>query len=390
MKVHEYQAKALFEQYGIPTPRRKVATTPQEALHAAEAIGTTPVVLKAQIHAGGRGKGGGIKVVQEIADVEAAASELLGMQLVTPQTGPKGKPVGSILVEETLDVKKEVYLGITIDRSRECPVVLASAAGGMEIEQVAAESPEKVIREVVDPAVGLRPFQANRIAYSLGLDPPAAREVSGIIVKLYRLVTEKDCSLAEINPLVITERDIVALDAKLNFDDNALYRHPEIASLWDTSQDTPLEIEATRHNLSYIKLHGNVGCMVNGAGLAMAAMDLIKAAGGEPANFLDVGGGATTDMVKEGMRILLADPDVQAILIYIFGGILRCDTLATGVTEAAEELKITLPIVIRLEGTNVEMGRKILADSGLQLTEATGMTDAAQKLAEALQTVKPQ
>jgi succinyl-CoA synthetase beta subunit len=390
MKVHEYQAKALFEQYGIPTPRRKVATTPQEALTAAEAIGTTPVVLKAQIHAGGRGKGGGIKVIQEIADVEAAASELLGMQLVTPQTGPEGKPVGSILVEEALDVKKEIYLGIVIDRSRECPVVLASVAGGMEIEQVAAESPEKVIREVVDPAVGLRSFQANRIAYSLGLDPPTAREVSGIIVKLYRLVTEKDCSLAEINPLVITEREIVALDAKLNFDDNALYRHPDIASLWDTAQDTPLEIEATRHNLSYIKLHGNVGCMVNGAGLAMAAMDLIKAAGGEPANFLDVGGGATTDMVKEGMRILLADADVQAILIYIFGGILRCDTLATGVTEAAKELKIKLPIVIRLEGTNVEMGRKILADSSLQVTEATGMTDAAQKLAKALQTAKPQ
>jgi len=385
MKVHEYQAKALFEQYGIPTPRRKVAKTPQEAFKAAQEIGTTPVVLKAQIHAGGRGKGGGIKVIQEIADVETAASALLGMQLVTPQTGPEGKPVGAILVEEALDVKKEFYLGIVIDRSRESLVVLASAAGGMEIEQVAAESPEKVLTEVVDPAVGLRPFQANRITYSLGLDPSAAREVSGIILKLYRLFIEKDCSLAEINPLVVTENGIVALDAKLNFDDNALYRHPDIASLWDTSQETPLEVEASRHRLSYIKLKGNVGCMVNGAGLAMAAMDLIKQAGAEPANFLDVGGGATADMVKHGLRILLADPDVKVILIYIFGGILRCDTLATGVTEATKELAIKLPMVIRLEGTNVDLGRKILADSGLRFTEATGMSDAAQKLAETLQ-----
>jgi succinyl-CoA synthetase beta subunit len=385
MKVHEYQAKALFEQYGIPTPRRKVATTPQEALEAAKEIGTTPVVLKAQIHAGGRGKGGGIKVIQEIADVETAASELLGMQLITPQTGREGKPVRSILVEEALEVKKEVYLGIVIDRSNECLVVLASAAGGMEIEQAAAQSPDKVLKEMVDPAVGLRPFQANRIVSFLGIEPSLARKAGQIILRLYQLFIEKDCSLAEINPLVITEKDIVALDAKLNFDDNALYRHPDIAALWDTSQEIPLEVEARRHNLSYIKLHGNVGCMVNGAGLAMAAMDLIKAAGAEPANFLDVGGGATTDMVKQGLRILLADPDVQAILIYIFGGILRCDTLATGVTEAAKELNVNLPIVIRLEGTNVELGRKILAGSGLRFTEATGMTDAAQKLAETLQ-----
>lgn len=387
MKVHEYQAKNLFEQYGIPTPRRKVATTPQEAVAVAKEIGTTPVVLKAQVHAGGRGKGGGIKVIQKIADVETAASELLGMQLVTPQTGPEGKPVGAILVEEALDVKQEFYLGITIDRSLESLVVLASAAGGMDIEQVAAESPEKVITEVIDPAVGLRPFQANRIVSSLGIEPSLARKASQIIVKLYQLFIEKDCSLAEINPLVVTEKEIVALDAKLNFDDNALYRHPDIAALWDTSQETPLEVEASRHNLSYIKLKGNVGCMVNGAGLAMAAMDLIKQAGAEPANFLDVGGGATTDMVKHGLRILLADPDVQVILIYIFGGILRCDTLATGITEAAKELEIKLPLVIRLEGTNVEQGRKILADSGLRFSAATGMIDAAQKLAEQLKNV---
>lgn len=384
MKVHEYQAKALFEQYGIPTPRRMVATTSQEAIKAAQEIGTTPVVLKAQIHAGGRGKGGGIKVIHKIAEVETAASELLGMQLVTPQTGPEGKPVGALLVEEALDVKKEVYLGIVIDRSRECTVVLASAEGGMDIEQVAAESPEKVFTEVVDPAVGFRPFQANRIVSSLGIDPSLARKASEIIVRLYQLFIEKDCSLAEINPLVVTDHGMVALDAKVNFDDNALYRHPDIASLADTSQETPLEVEASRHNLSYIKLKGNMGCMVNGAGLAMAAMDLIKQAGAEPANFLDIGGGATTDMVKHGLRILLADPDVKLILIYIFGGILRCDTLATGVTEAAKELEIKLPMVIRLEGTNVEQGRKILADSGLRFTEVFGMIDAAQKVAEIL------
>jgi len=387
MKVHEYQAKNLFEQYGIPTPRRKVATTAEEAVAAAQEIGTTPVVLKAQVHAGGRGKGGGIQVIQKMEEVKTAASELLGMQLVTPQTGPEGKPVEAILVEEALDVKKEFYLGITIDRSRESLVVLASAAGGMDIEQVAAESPEQVISEVIDPAVGLRPFQANRIVSFLGIEPSLARKASQIISKLYQLFIEKDCSLAEINPLVVTENGMVALDAKLNFDDNALYRHPDIAALWDTSQETPLEVEASKHQLSYIKLKGNVGCMVNGAGLAMAAMDLIKQAGAEPANFLDVGGGATTDMVKHGLRILLADPDVKVILIYIFGGILRCDTLATGITEATKELEIKLPMVIRLEGTNVEQGRKILADSGLRFTAATGMIDAAQKLAEQLKNV---
>ena len=382
MKIHEYQAKALFEAYGIPVPRRRVAKTPREAFEAARAIGTLPVVLKAQIHAGGRGKGGGIKVIQRIAEVEAAASELLGRQLVTLQTGPEGKPVGTILVEEAMDVKKEVYLGIVIDRSRESLVVLASAEGGMEIERVVAESPEKVFTEVVDPAVGLRPFQANRIAFSLGFAPSLAKKASGIILKLYQLFNEKDCSLAEINPLVVTENGIVALDAKLNFDDNALFRHPDIASLRDTSQEAPLEVEAFQHRLNYIKLQGNVGCMVNGAGLAMATMDLIKLAGAEPANFLDVGGGATSDMVKHGVRILLSDPDVKMIFIYVFGGILRCDTVATGVVEAAKELEIKHPIVIRLEGTNVEQGRKILADSGLRFTVAAGMGDAAKKVAK--------
>jgi succinyl-CoA synthetase beta subunit len=385
MKIHEYQAKALFAAYGIPTPRGKVVKTSQEAFKAAEEIGTLPVVLKAQIHAGGRGKGGGIRVIQKITEVETAASELLGRPLVTPQTGPEGKPVSIILVEEALDVKKELYVGITIDRSRECLVVLASAEGGMEIEQVAAATPDKVFTEVVDQAVGLRLFQANRIAYFLGLDPTLARKASGIILNLYRLFHDKDCSLAEINPLVVIENGLVALDAKLNIDDNALYRQADIASLRDNSQEAPLEIEASRYRLNYIKLQGNVGCMVNGAGLAMAIMDLTKSVGAEPANFLDVGGAATSDMVKQGVRILLSDPDVKMIFVYIFGGILRCDTVARGVIEAAKEWEIKVPVVIRLEGTNVEQGRKILADSGLSFVVAQDMGDAAKKIAEILQ-----
>jgi succinyl-CoA synthetase beta subunit len=385
MKIHEYQAKALFAAYGIPTPRGKVVKTSQEAFKAAEEIGTLPVVLKAQIHAGGRGKGGGIRVIQKITEVETAASELLGRPLVTPQTGPEGKPVSIILVEEALDVKKELYVGITIDRSRECLVVLASAEGGMEIEQVAAATPDKVFTEVVNQAVGLRLFQANRIAYFLGLDPTLARKASGIILNLYRLFHDKDCSLAEINPLVVIENGLVALDAKLNIDDNALYRQADIASLRDNSQEAPLEIEASRYRLNYIKLQGNVGCMVNGAGLAMAIMDLTKSVGAEPANFLDVGGAATSDMVKQGVRILLSDPDVKMIFVYIFGGILRCDTVARGVIEAAKEWEIKVPVVIRLEGTNVEQGRKILADSGLSFVVAQDMGDAAKKIAEILQ-----
>jgi succinyl-CoA synthetase beta subunit len=382
MKIHEYQAKALFAAYGIPTPRGKVARTVEEAFRAAQEIGTVPVVLKAQIHAGGRGKGGGIRVIQSVAEVKVAARELLGSRLVTPQTGPEGKPVSVVLVEEVLDVKKELYVGIAIDRSRERLMVLASAEGGMEIEEVAVEHPEKVFTEVVDPAVGLRPFQANRIAFSLGLDSTLARKASGIILKLYRLFIDKDCSLVEINPLVVIKDGLVALDAKLNVDDNALYRQADIASLRDSSQESPLEVEASRYRLNYIKLRGNVGCMVNGAGLAMATMDLIKSVGAEPANFLDVGGAATSDMVKQGVRILLSDPDVKLIFIYIFGGILRCDTVAGGVTEAAKELEIKLPLLIRLEGTNVEEGRKILADSGLRFIGAQNMDDAAKKVAE--------
>jgi succinyl-CoA synthetase beta subunit len=384
MNIHEYQAKELLKKYSIPVPLGKVAKTPQAASCAAQEIGTLPVVLKAQIHAGGRGKGGGIKVIYDLLEVEAAASHLLGSRLFTPQTGEAGKPVEALLVEEGVNVVREVYLGIVIDRSQACPVVLVSAEGGMEIERVAAESSNKIFSETVDPGAGLRPFQANRIVFSLGLDLPLARKASTIILNLYRLFSEKDCSLAEINPLVVTGGELIALDAKLNFDDNALFRHPDIASLRDTAQENPLETEASQHGLNYIKLKGNVGCMVNGAGLAMATMDLIKLAGAEPANFLDVGGGATVKMVKHGLQILLSDPDVKVIFINIFGGILRCDTLARGVTEAAKELKIDLPMVIRLEGTNVELGRQILSDSGLRFTVAGEMGDAAEKVARVL------
>jgi len=389
MKIHEYQAKALFKEYGIPIPHGNLTRTPQEAYQAATDIGASPLVLKAQIHAGGRGKGGGIKIVYSPGEAEEIASWFLGTRLITPQTGEEGKPVESLLVEELLDVKREIYLGVVIDRVKVCPTVIASAEGGMEIEKVAAEIPEKVFIEVINPAVGLRPFQANRLSFSLGLDASLARKFSGIIMNLYRLFIEKDCSLAEINPIVVTRGgEVVALDAKLNFDDNALFRHQEISSLRDTSQENPLEVEASKYNLNYIKLKGNVGCMVNGAGLAMATMDLIKLVGAEPANFLDVGGGATVEMVKQGLKILLSDADVKVVFINIFGGILRCDTLAKGVVEAAEELRINLPMVIRLEGTNVEMGRKILAESNLSFTVTQEMKDAAEKVVTALATLQ--
>ncbi|OPY74614.1 MAG: Succinyl-CoA ligase (ADP-forming) subunit beta [Syntrophorhabdus sp. PtaU1.Bin153] len=385
MKIHEYQAKALFKAYGIPIPRSALAQTPAEAAKAAHELGTSPLVVKAQIHAGGRGKGGGIRVIGTPAEAEMVASQLLGTRLVTPQTGEEGRPVETLLIEEALTIVTEVYLGITIDRSRSCPVVLASKGGGMEVEKFAAEEPHKVMIEEIDPAVGLRPFQASRICYDLNLQASAVRKISGLIFALYQLFIEKDCSLAEINPLVMTGMgDPVALDAKLNFDDNALFRHPEIIALRDISQENPLEVEASRYNLNYIKLKGNVGCMVNGAGLAMATMDLIKRAGAEPANFLDIGGGATAETVREGFKLLLADRDVQVIFINIFGGILRCDTLARGVVKAAAELVVDLPMVVRLEGTNVEKGRQILSDSGLKFTVASGLKDAAEKVVAGL------
>ncbi len=385
MKIHEYQAKQLFKSYSIPVPQGAVAKTVEEAFQIAEKIGRSPFVLKAQIHAGGRGKGGGIKMANGLGDVKRAAAGLLGMTLVTPQTDAEGQPVQALLVEEALSVEQELYLGIVIDRQRACPVVIASAEGGMEIEKIAATDPEKVLREAVDPAVGLRPFQAGRIFYGLGLDQSLSRKMTAVILNLFRLFIEKDCSLAEINPLVVTKAgELVALDAKINIDDNALYRHQDMASLRDVNQENPLEVEASKYNLNYIKLKGNVGCMVNGAGLAMATMDLIKLVGAEPANFLDVGGGATSEMVKQGLKILLYDKDVKMVFINIFGGILRCDTLAEGVVKAVDELVIDLPIVIRLEGTNVEAGRKILAGSGLSFTVATGLKDAAEKVAMTL------
>jgi succinyl-CoA synthetase beta subunit len=385
MKIHEYQAKALFQSYGIPIPRGHIAKTPEDTLKAAQAIKKGPFVVKAQVHTGGRGKVGGISIVESPVGAETFAEEILGTRLVTEQSGEEGKPVHTLLIEEALLSKMEIYLGIVIDRTKGCPVILTSAQGGMEIEEVVRENPGMVITEMVHPAVGLRPFQLSRISYGMHLDGKLIKKMSTIIHNLYRLFVDKDCSLAEINPLVVKkDGEMVALDAKLNFDDNSLFRHPDIAALRDLSQENPLEIEASKYSLNYIKLKGNVGCMVNGAGLAMATMDLIKLSGAEPANFLDVGGGATTEMVREGFKLLLSDEDVKVIFINIFGGILRCDTLAKGVVEAAQELFISLPVVVRLEGTNVIEGRKILAESGLKFTVAAGLGDAAAKVALAL------
>jgi succinyl-CoA synthetase beta subunit len=387
MKIHEFQAKEILKGYGIPVPKGRVAETHEEARKIAEETGAKTVVVKAQIHAGGRGKGGGVKVVTSPIEAEKAANEILGMTLVTPQTGSAGRVVRKVLVEEGVDIKEELYLGVVIDRSRACPVIMASREGGVEIEKVAADSPEKIIKEWVDPGTGLRPFQANKIGYGLGFGPNQIGPIRSVISGLYRAFHEKDCLLAEINPLVLTrEGGFVALDAKMNFDDNGLFRHKEIVVLRDFNEEAPLEIEASRFNLNYIKLDGNVGCMVNGAGLAMATMDIIKLAGAEPANFLDVGGGATVEMVKNGFKILMSDPGVKAVLINIFGGILRCDTLAKGVIEAVSEVKVNLPVVIRLEGTNVEEGRRLLNSSGLRFAVAIGMKEAAEKVVLALKT----
>jgi succinyl-CoA synthetase beta subunit len=385
MKIHEYQAKEILKSYGVPVPKGRVAETPAEAWRIAEEIGGKSIVVKAQIHAGGRGKGGGVQVVNSPEETEKAAKKILGMTLVTHQTGPAGRVVRKVLIEEAADIKEELYLGVVIDRSRACPVVMASQEGGVEIEKVAAESPEKIVKEWIDPSAGFRPFQANKIGYELGLEPGQVGKMRNILLSLYKGFYEKDCLLAEINPLVLTRSgDFIALDAKMNFDDNGLFRHKEIAALRDFNEEASLEVEASRYNLNYIKLDGNVGCMVNGAGLAMATMDIIKVAGAEPANFLDVGGGATVEMVKNGFKILMSDPDVGVVFINIFGGILRCDTLAKGVVEAVSEVKVNVPVVVRLEGTNVEEGRKILNESGLNFTIAIGMKDGAEKVAEAL------
>ena len=385
MKIHEFQAKEILKGYGVPVPKGRVAETSEEARKIAEEIGAKSIVVKAQIHAGGRGKGGGVRVVRSPQEAEKAAKEILGMKLITPQTGPTGRIVRKVLIEEGVNIKEELYLGVVIDRSQASPVIMASREGGVEIEKVAAEAPEKIIKEWVDPSVGLRPFQANKIGYGLGLEPNQIGPMRSVISGLYKAFYEKDCLLAEINPLVLTgEGGFIALDAKMNFDDNGLFRHKEVGTLRDVNEEAPLEIEASRYNLNYIKLDGHVGCMVNGAGLAMATMDIIKVAGAEPANFLDVGGGATVEMVKNGFKILMSDPGVKAVLINIFGGILRCDTLAKGVIEAVSEVKVSVPVVVRLEGTNVEEARKLLNSSGLRFTVAVGMKEAAEKVVLAL------
>lgn len=380
MKIHEYQAKEILTRYGVRIPEGKVAKTPLEAYEIARQMGRT-VAVKAQIHAGGRGKGGGIRIAKTPAEARECAGKLIGSKLVTPQTGPEGKEVQCVLIEEGLDIHKEFYLGIIIDRSQQKPVFMASREGGVEIEEVARKSPKLILKEYIHPAVGLQSFQARRISFGLGLDAGIVSKASGLMMALYRAFELTDASLAEINPLVLTgEGELYALDAKMNLDDNALYRHPEIVEMRDLLEEEPLEIEASRYRLNYIKLDGEVGCMVNGAGLAMATMDIIKLAGGDPANFLDVGGGASVEQVRNAFKILISDQKVKAVLINIFGGIMRCDVVAEGVVQAAKDIGVNVPVVVRLEGTNVEKGREILKNSGLDFEVATDMADAATKV----------
>jgi succinyl-CoA synthetase beta subunit len=382
MKIHEYQAKELFRNANIPVPAGEVAFSVDEACTTAENLGSYPVVIKAQIHAGGRGKGGGVKLANSREDVKNTASHILNMHLVTPQTGPEGKIVKKVLVEEGLKIARELYLSILPDRATATIVIMASQAGGMDIETVAAQSPEKIVRVSVNPLTGIQPYHCREVAFGLDLSPEVAKQFYPMLGNLYRLFVSRDCSLVEINPLVVTEENaIVALDAKIDIDSNGLYRQKNLEELRDTDEEDPLEVEASRFNLNYINLSGNVGNMVNGAGLAMATMDIIKKAGADPANFLDVGGGANAEMVENGFRIILADKNVKAILINIFGGILRCDVLAEGVVQAAQKTGITVPVVIRMEGTNVEEGRRILAASGLNLVTAVDLKDAANKIA---------
>jgi succinyl-CoA synthetase beta subunit len=387
MKIHEYQAKAILKKYGVAVPRGKMTTTREEAEAAAKELfdaGATGVVVKAQIHAGGRGKGGGVKIAKSLAEASELAGKILGMNLVTHQTGPEGRIVHRLLIEETLPIEKELYLGILVDRGEGKPVFMASSAGGMDIEQVAAERPEAILKQYVDPGMELEPFEARKIAFSLGLKGSQVNSAVQFLTSLYRAFLETDASLVEINPFVsCTDGRLFALDAKLNFDDNALFRHADLKELRDITEEDPLEVEASKYNLNYIKLDGNVGCMVNGAGLAMATMDIIKYAGGMPANFLDVGGGANSEQVAHAFEILLSDKNVRAVLINIFGGILRVDMLATGVVEAAKKTQMKLPVVLRLEGTNVEEGRKILKESGLNFMIADTMKDAADKVVAA-------
>src|SRR5256885_2884947 len=380
MKIHEYQGKQLLAKYGVTVPRGVVVTSTDEVRAAVDQLGL-PVVIKAQIHAGGRGKGGGVKLARSLDEAIEISRNIIGMKLVTHQTGPEGREVHTVLIEEALKIKQEFYLGIVLDRAISRLVFMASSAGGMEIEEVAANEPEKILKETIDPAVGLQSFQARKLAFGIGLPKEVVNKAAKFMTALYRAYVDLDASLAEINPFLLTEDgELYALDAKMNFDDNALFRHKDYADLRDLNEEEPLEIEASKHDLNYIKLDGNIGCMVNGAGLAMATMDIIKLAGGEPANFLDVGGGASQERVENAFRILLADKNVQAVLINIFGGIVRCDMVARGVVEAARKLGVTAPIVVRLEGTNVEEGQRVLRESGLNFTVANGMQDAAEKV----------
>jgi succinyl-CoA synthetase beta subunit len=380
MKVHEYQAKALLREFGVPVPKGEVAERPAACRSAAERVGGR-VVVKAQVHAGGRGKAGGIKLAATPAEAETVGGQILGMRLRTPQTPPEGILVRKVLVEEASAVDRELYLSVTLDRARATHVVMASPAGGMEIEEVAAHSPEKILREWAHPALGLADFQARRLAFGLGLAGEQFKQAAAMIKALFGFYLAKDCSLAEINPLVTTaDGRVLALDAKLNFDDNALPRHPELTALRDTDEEDPLDVEASKYGLNYIKLDGNVGCMVNGAGLAMATMDIVKLAGGAPANFLDVGGGASPEQIENAFRILSSDPSVKAVFINVFGGILRCDRLAEGVIAAVRKLGLRLPVVVRMEGTNVEQGKRMLAESGLNFTNADDMGDGATKV----------
>ena len=381
MKIHEYQAKELIKKFGVPVPRSIVAHSVEEAYQAAKDLACGPVVVKAQIHAGGRGKGGGVKLAKTPEEAREIAKQMLGMNLVTHQTGPEGREVRVLLIEEGLPIDKEFYLGIVLDRVSSRPVFMASAAGGMDIEQVAANTPELIFKETIDPAVGFRPFQARKLAFALGLPSKLISPAAKFMLSLYTAYEAMDASLMEINPFLLTKDNrLIALDAKLNFDDNAMFRHPEFADLRDLNEEEPLEIEASKFDLNYIKLDGNIACMVNGAGLAMATMDIIKLAGGEPANFLDVGGGASQERVEAAFRILLADPNVRAVLVNIFGGIVRCDMVARGVVGAATNLGVKVPVVVRLEGTNVEEGQRVIRDSGLGFTVADGMRDAAEKV----------
>ena len=386
MKIHEYQAKSIFAEYGIAVPAGSIATTPADATVAASKLSTPKVVVKAQIHAGGRGKGGGVKVVDNNAQaVEAAATAILGMQLVTHQTGPEGQKVKTVLVEEGSNIARELYLAIVMDRDTSRPVLMASTEGGMDIEKVAEETPEKLLKVYIHPALGLQGFQTRQVCYGLGLNPVQAKQATKLMQGLYAMFIEKDCSLVEINPLIVTADDtVMALDGKVNFDSNALYRHPELVAMRDTDEEDPLEVEASKYNLNYIKLEGEVACMVNGAGLAMATMDIVKLYGAAPANFLDVGGSATDEALENAFRIIMSDTAVKVVFIKIFGGILRCDKLASGVVKAAKALDMKLPIVIRMKGTNVDLGKQILAESGVRYEVGETLEEAAEKVVACL------